>query len=171
MAEIDMMGIDYDNSNQILPDVRAKSLPYPRIPQPSPTSGQEERLSSQSSKYVRCGIFLVVGIIVACIVSVAALVIGVFLMVNSSGAYQLAMETAQENETVNEVLGSPITSGLFTTGSVSDNGSDGSADLSIPVSGSKQSGTLIVTAIKEAGAWRITTMTLDADGKQYPIIP
>lgn len=167
------MGINSQGSDhQAMPREQAKGLPYPRIPEASPTySGEVEHLRDRSSKYLRCSIFLVVGIIFACAVFFAAIVIGTLLFVKESGAFQLAMEIAQENKTVKDVLGSPIQSGLFTTGSVSDSGSGGSADLRIPLSGPRQSGILIVTAIKEEGEWRITTMVLDAGGKQYPILP
>jgi TonB family protein len=67
-------------------------------------------------------------------------------------------------------LGTPIEAGWFVTGSIATSGSGSHADLSIPISGPKGSGTLHVVALKspfsaESGDWKITVLEAKVDGR------
>ncbi len=106
-------------------------------------------------------------IVVLTIASVAALTSFVFGMMKSSDAYGHAMTTARANPAVVEALGSPITEGFFVSGEVNVNGASGKADLAIPVTGPKASGTIFVDARKSAGEWQYTTLVVEVEpGKE-----
>jgi hypothetical protein len=78
----------------------------------------------------------------------------------SSEVFQLAMIRIREHPAAVEILGTPIQDGLLVSGSISQEGSSGSANLVIPVSGPKGSGTLYVTAQKWDGKWSLTALEL-----------
>lgn len=97
-----------------------------------------------------------------CVVSVV-LAIGfvgaIFLMVSNSikqsGAYALGVALAQNNASVRQALGEPVTTGWLTTGSISVSGPSGEASLSIPLEGPDGSATLYVEATKRKGQWKL----------------
>lgn len=114
--------------------------------------------------FVPTGCLFIVALTIA---SVAALTSFVFGMMKSSDAYAHAMTTARANPDVVEALGSPITEGFFISGEVNVNGASGKADLAIPVTGPKASGTIFVDARKSAGEWRYTTLVVEVEpGKE-----
>ncbi|MBS1196545.1 MAG: cytochrome oxidase complex assembly 1 family protein [Proteobacteria bacterium] len=103
------------------------------------------------------------------LVALLAVVIFVFMffivsVVKSSDAYALALQTARANPALSAAFGSPIEEGFFTTGNISVNGASGKADLSVPISGPKASGTLYVKAEKSMGRWSISQMVAEVDG-------
>ena len=57
-------------------------------------------------------------------------------------------------------LGTPIEEGFFVVGNLEVNGSGGFAELAIPVSGPKASGTLYVVADKSGPNWYFSTLEL-----------
>ena len=92
-----------------------------------------------------------------CAVAVAALIFGAF---RSSEVYKLAMAEVQSNDAAVAALGEPIKAGLFVSGSVQVSGSSGSADLSIPVSGPRDKGTLYAAGVKSDDGWSLTRLEL-----------
>lgn len=93
------------------------------------------------------GLILVAGFI-------ASIILFVMTMMKSSGAYEIAMAHATENETVIQEIGEPIEVGFLVIGSIQTSGSSGTADLSIPISGPNGKATLYITAEKKAGEWQ-----------------
>lgn len=77
---------------------------------------------------------------------------------------------AQSDQRVIAALGEPVKAGWLTSGNVSVNGPEGSASLSIPISGPKNSGTLISEASKVAGRWVIHLLVVRVDGDSTPIV-
>jgi hypothetical protein len=106
------------------------------------------------------------------IVLLLALVIGgvmalVFGMMKSSDVYAQALDRARASPEVAAVLGTPVEEGLFVTGQWSESATNGSAELSIPLSGPKGDGTLHVVAEKSGGTWRFSTLVIEsASGMQ-----
>jgi hypothetical protein len=93
---------------------------------------------------------------------IALIVTIVFGMMKSSHAYKEALAMARADLHVQEALGSPIKEGLLVMGNINVNGSSGHADLAIPVSGPKGSGTIYVVASKSAaGQWTISRLVVD----------
>ena len=147
------------------------------LPEASPGAGapfvtpQVPKPSQAGTKARRWILILVIAFISLCVACIGAVVLGIFTIMRSSEAYQLAVDTAKNHPTVQQVLGSPIQDGIFTSGSVEESDSSGSADLEIPISGSIQSGKLHVTAYKQDNTWRLTYLMLEAGGQQYQLIP
>jgi len=70
-----------------------------------------------------------------------------------SAATQVALAKARTDPAVTNALGTPIKEGYFVSGSASEGGDSGHADLQIPISGPKGSGTLYVVADLHDGEW------------------
>lgn len=68
----------------------------------------------------------------------------------------MAVAQAESNAAVTQSIGSPLKVGWIVSGNVQVVNSDGHAELSVPVSGPKGSGTLYVEAKKRSGIWRLT---------------
>ena len=71
----------------------------------------------------------------------------------------LALDTARETPELVERLGEPIRMGWSSQGQfVWNAGAAGTAHLSIPISGPKESGVLRIVGVKESGRWRLTSL-------------
>ncbi len=112
------------------------------------------------------------------LLAVAVVVIGfvggiLFLVTGSfksSPVYERALVAAQSDPRVSQALGTPIQPGWFITGSISERGLSGDADLVIPISGPRKSGTLYASARKGNGVWQFYTLAVQVDG-QDGVIP
>ena len=82
----------------------------------------------------------------------------------NSDATRLALQRAQSNPIVMQRLGAPIDAGWFVKGNLEIHSSGGTADLEIPVSGPKGSGTLYASATKSGDNWRLLTLQFSAIG-------
>ncbi len=93
---------------------------------------------------------------------------GVFFFITSSfkssPVYQQAMEAARSDGAVAAALGTPIDSGWLITGSISEQGLSGDADLIIPIAGPRGRGTLYASARKGNGTWQFYTLAVQVDG-------
>jgi hypothetical protein len=87
----------------------------------------------------------------------------------SSDAYQLALAAAQREPAVTAVLGAPVRAGWLTTGQINVAGSNGEANLEIPISGPRGSGTIAARANKAAGKWSFTTLNVRISGRSTPL--
>ena len=79
-------------------------------------------------------------------------------MATSSGAYKLAIATANQAPQFTKVLGAPIREGWYSEGKVGG-GPPAKADLLIPVQGRVRNGNLRVVAIEEG--WELAIEALD----------
>jgi hypothetical protein len=93
-----------------------------------------------------------------------AAVYGAFSLLKNNPAYRQALQTVQKDVRAQEMLGTPIEAGWLISGEISETGSSGTADFSIPVSGPKGSGRIDVVAEKNHGEWIITLLQLVMDG-------
>ncbi len=94
---------------------------------------------------------------------------GIFALImggmRSSDVAQAAVARAQANPTVVQRLGAGIDEGWLMSGSINvAAGGTGDADLTVPISGPKGSGTVYVTARKVAGAWDYSQMIAAIEG-------
>lgn len=85
----------------------------------------------------------------------------VFGMLRSSGAYSEAVELARTNPSVVSALGTPIEAGYFISGSITESGPSGEAEMSIPISGPRGEGMIYVEATKSAGAWEFYKLIVE----------
>lgn len=112
---------------------------------------------------------LVIWIVV--IASVPAAFFGVFGALKSSAAYQMTMQAVRADAQVRTALGEPIEAGFWTTGNVTVNvGGTGAAVLSIPLEGSKATGTALSHATRVDDKWRLTLLVVRIDGSETPIV-
>ena len=95
---------------------------------------------------------------VAIIAFVVFILVVVFGAMRSSTPYQEAVKRAQTDPRVIELLGRPIKTGYFFSGSVKTENRDGTATLDIPLTGPKGKATLRVEAIKKRGRWTYTEL-------------
>ncbi|HLG17277.1 MAG TPA: cytochrome c oxidase assembly factor Coa1 family protein [Blastocatellia bacterium] len=107
-----------------------------------------------------CLTIVVVGVLV-----IFGIITLVFSAIKSSDVYKLAVAKAKANPTVISELGEPIEPAWLVSGSINVSGSTGTADLSIPISGPKKSGTVYAVARKSAGEWQFTTLQVEVEGR------
>lgn len=94
---------------------------------------------------------------------VSAILFALFLMSNSDVA-KLAMSEAQASSKMTERLGQPLKRGWFVSGNIEVTPASGHAELAIPVSGPKGSGTLYAEARKQAGLWHLNLLQFGSEG-------
>lgn len=88
----------------------------------------------------------------------------IFTGLKSSGPYAQALELARQNHEVVEALGEPIEAGWLASGSISITGPSGEAELSIPIHGPLNRGTIYVIAEKRAGQWDFERLEVEIEG-------
>lgn len=91
----------------------------------------------------------------------------------ASQPYQFGMARIQQDERVIQALGQPIVAGTFIMGNIEISGASGEANMAIPVSGPRASGTTYVIASKRLGEWKINDLVVDVEntGERIVIIP
>jgi hypothetical protein len=95
-----------------------------------------------------------------------ALIVGaVTQSLRGSGAVVEAVALVRQSPEVREALGEPIEAGLMVSGSIQSSNDRGSADVAIPLKGSKADGTLRMEAYKDADEWKFTTLQVDVPGR------
>ncbi|HEV7240489.1 MAG TPA: cytochrome c oxidase assembly factor 1 family protein [Thermoanaerobaculia bacterium] len=92
----------------------------------------------------------------------------VFASMRSAAPYKDSVAYAKADPRVIQALGAPVEPGWFISGSINTSGRSGSADIDIPLKGSKQKGSLHVVGTKEGGRWTYSRMIMTPD-KGEPI--
>jgi hypothetical protein len=88
---------------------------------------------------------------------------------HNSEVYKQATVRATENSQVLAALGEPIQFAWIVSGQLNVNGSTGSANLAIPISGSRARGTIHAVAYKSGGVWRFTQLDVSLAGSSASI--
>ena len=101
------------------------------------------------------------------IVLIAVLVVSQFAVTHTD-AYRLAVATARQTPQFTEALGAPVEEGWFSADKW-EFGSPATAQLTIPVKGSKREGSLRARAVKEESRWRLTELALEFTGSSERI--
>jgi hypothetical protein len=91
------------------------------------------------------------------------LVGGTFYILGHSEAYELGASKLQASTEAADVLGAPISTGL-PMGSIRISGTTGRAILSFSATGTRVTGQVFLEAIKQAGMWSLTKLTLKVEG-------
>ncbi len=94
-----------------------------------------------------------------------SIMVFVFSVIRSTDVFREALERAKADPQVRAELGEPIREGWWVSGNVETAGPSGSADISIPLKGSRQSGTLYAVAHKSAGRWNYETLEVEVKGR------
>jgi Cytochrome oxidase complex assembly protein 1 len=100
---------------------------------------------------------------------VAAVIYFAFGAMKSSEVYQEALTKTKSNQAVVRELGEPIEAGWQISGSFNVSGDSGNADVKIPVSGPKKSGSIYATAIKRQGKWDFSALEVEIEGESKRI--
>ncbi|MEO8383210.1 MAG: cytochrome c oxidase assembly factor 1 family protein [Acidobacteriota bacterium] len=124
-------------------------------------------MADKTSPWVWVGIGCAV-ILAGMVAFVAFIVFVVFGSMRSSDPYKEALQRARNDPRVIAALGTPIEPGLFVSGSINTQNQSGTADLSIPISGPKQSASIHVVGTKEGGRWTYTRIVVTP--KDGPVI-
>jgi hypothetical protein len=90
--------------------------------------------------------------------------VAAFLMIGNSDAAKLAIATAQSNSVLAERHGLPLKTAWFVSGNIEVTPASGHAELAIPISGPKGTGTIYVEARKRAGIWHLEMLQFGNDG-------
>ena len=89
----------------------------------------------------------------------------VFGSIKSTDVYEEALARAQAHPAVIEALGEPVEDRWWVSGQINATGSSGSADLAIPLRGSKGTATIYAVASKSAGRWEYHTLEVEVEGR------
>jgi hypothetical protein len=87
----------------------------------------------------------------------------------SSDVYKQAMAQAVANEQVHAQIGDPIKADWLIAGELKVSNDTGSANLSIPISGSRGRGTIRAVASKSGGVWRFSCLQVVVEGHRSVI--
>lgn len=91
---------------------------------------------------------------------------GISSMMTDSQAYKDALEAAQENEALIELLGEPIESDGYNGGSFGYANGMKSAELNIPIKGPKGEASIFVVGEGTDDQWTYQTMEVHLDGSR-----
>lgn len=91
-----------------------------------------------------------------------------FWLFSQAQPYVMAVERLKQNPDAISELGTPISAG-YPRGHISVDNDSGNAELSFSATGPKGSGTVYVDARKDLGAWRLTRLELELDGRDRTI--
>lgn len=108
---------------------------------------------------------------VASIGGCSAIIGSVPLVIKNSEPYRVSMQSLRGDQRVVDALGEDFSAKFWIGGSLNvDADGTGQASLSIPVKGSKGSGTAIAQAKRFAGTWDIRLLLVQIDGSDAPIV-
>ncbi|MEI5677799.1 MULTISPECIES: cytochrome c oxidase assembly factor Coa1 family protein [unclassified Mesorhizobium] len=126
-----------------------------------------EHFRSTQRKWAIAGLIIwVLGILAA-----AAMIVAVPMTMKNSDAYRISMDAVRANTEVQNALGNNVTGTFWTSGSIDiQAGGTGSAQLSIPVQGDKNTGTVISKAIRTGGQWDVRLLVVMTEGADGPIV-
>jgi hypothetical protein len=137
----------------------------PPFPLPPATTRPKSRLNNW-----KILVPVVLGSLIVCLGLFAFILMSfIYSMFRSSYPYKFAIQTANQSAEVAAEVGTPFRVGWLMTGNVSYNNSDGDVNLTIPISGAKGRGRIIVVAKERAQQWRFETIEVDVTGKDRPI--
>jgi hypothetical protein len=89
--------------------------------------------------------------------------------IRSSDPYTEALAKAKANQEVKALIGEPIATGYWVSGTIEVSGPSGKANFAIPISGPKKSATLYVVGTKTAGKWEYSTLEVGPEGSDNRI--
>ncbi|HVE70434.1 MAG TPA: cytochrome c oxidase assembly factor Coa1 family protein [Thermoanaerobaculia bacterium] len=105
--------------------------------------------------WVGCGCLIIIAGVLA---FVAFVVFVIFAAIRSAEPYKDGLERARADARVQQSLGAPVEPGWFISGSIQTENRSGDCDITIPLKGSKQKGSLRVVGTKDDGRWTYTKM-------------
>lgn len=114
------------------------------------------------------GCLSVILLFVACI---ALAIYFLFGAIQKSEPAQEALRRAQASQAVIDALGMPIEPGWYINGSTKTSGKTGFAELSMPISGPKGKGSLVLKASKNGPYWEFSRLYVELpDQRRYDLL-
>jgi hypothetical protein len=111
----------------------------------------------------------------ACAILLVTFVFGLLFAIDKtfrqSDIYNMSLDRARNSPCVVAKLGTPIVAKGTIEGNLNTQGSEGTADMSIPMHGPKGSGSLEVSGKKVDNRWEIDSLTLLDDEGQIHLLP
>ena len=98
-----------------------------------------------------------------------AIVLFVMGAIKSTDVYQEALIKAKSDAVVLRELGEPVEAGWLISGSIEMNNSSGQADIKIPISGPRNSGTIHAVATKKDEIWSFSILEVEIKGQTQKI--
>jgi hypothetical protein len=93
------------------------------------------------------------------------------IAMKSSDAYKITMDAVRADAGVKAALGDDVDSDFWVNGGINvEAGGTGEAKLSIPISGSKGSGTAVSHAVRRNGVWDLRLVVVNVDGVDVPLV-
>lgn len=108
-----------------------------------------------------------VSLIVVFILFIGSIFYGVTTVLEESQPYEYALEKINQDEEITNTLGSPIEKDGMIQGSYNNNNGNKTADMKIPISGPKGSGTLFVEATGENGDWTYNVIRVEIKDNEH----
>lgn len=110
------------------------------------------------------------GFMVLGVAAVGLVFLALMASFRSSDVYQEALSRARASSLVAESVGKPVEPGFFVMGNINveykaGGHSTGEADLRIPISGPKGSGTIVSEATKVGGEWQFSRLVVEVAGR------
>ncbi len=121
-----------------------------------------EHFKSTQKKWAITGLLLIV-------VVFPALSFFITGILKYSDAYTLSLEALQNDPQVIELIGEPVSPGLFVTGNIHTGGGTGRAVLSYTIDGPKGEATTHVFAVKEIEGWQLKQLVVYSEEQQKRI--
>jgi hypothetical protein len=109
-------------------------------------------------------VFVVVGI------CGGSIFFGVMGLIRNSDVVQGAVARAERDPEVAAALGTPLEVGWLPRGSINTSNGSGRADLTLPVSGPRGSGEMIVEAVSREGVWRYNRLMVTVGGRWIDVL-
>ena len=96
----------------------------------------------------------------------------IFGVLKDNDAYRMSMQEITSSPAVTAALGNPIDAGFWVTGTINVDLVEGTgqAQLNIPLSGPKASGSALSQALRTDGKWVIELLMVKVDGQAEPIV-
>jgi hypothetical protein len=126
-----------------------------------------EQFRRTQRNWATAGLIIWIVVIGGC----TSLVGGFPLMLKSSDAYKLTMESVRGNDRVKAAMGESLGESYWIGGNVNvAAGGGGFAQFVVPVQGSTGSGTVTSQAVRKNGIWSIQLLVVRVDGSEMPIV-
>jgi hypothetical protein len=95
------------------------------------------------------------------------------LLFRQSDAFRISMDYLRKSAPVLDAVGAPLETGFMVSGSISEVGPTGQAELSVPIVGPKAKAEAFVKLSKDMGVWKIdaATVQMDQTGQRIALVP
>jgi hypothetical protein len=91
-------------------------------------------------------------------------------VIQGSPAFVEAMEKVNQSPEVASLIGTPVTPGFGISGEMNDKNGEGTANFTVPLTGTKGNGTLHVVAHGSGGKWEFSRIDVTAHAKTIDVL-